>query len=223
MVLGVITVIYVVSLHNISKYQYPLLTSVSKLKNQIPAGEIVKGFMLTQSFSLDKSVLYKIQHYDLNSVACVGILMANYSNRKNSGYIEIGLFDGLKTVYKQVDVANVADNIKRMVCFDNKLYLSDLHVGDYELSIKGVSSVSNEAVTVWLTKNIAHREVNINGKPKPYGLMFSLHFQKKHDNFVFYILFITYVISILLFVVLFLVSGKQNEDKQQSGEIYEIK
>lgn len=203
-------IIFFVTVRKNKEYKYIPLNSAPKLKNQVPAGEIIKGFDIVQMFNIDEKTLSMIQKYNPKKNVCIGILMASYGNRENSGYIEVELSNELQKAKEQIDVSTIKDNVKHIICFKN-FKLTNLHKGKYKLSIKGISSIPRQAVTAWLTKDSPHGVAICNSRKSQHGLVFSLYTRIKRNNETSYYSFIIiYLLNILLFTVAFLYY-KQNK------------
>lgn len=143
----------------------------------VPVGEISAGFSIKQEFSLldlEEEVVQKAAD------VCINLLMANYSNRTNSGSIEIGIeLDGVQHL-EIVNAQDISDNRYYPICFDT-IEVNDLiQSSSKAILVNGVDGVQGSSVTAWTTKDVTHGEIVRQPKPidtGPRSLIFFIGYE----------------------------------------------
>lgn len=155
------------------------LSEPPKLVNNAPIGEIVQGFRAEQHVTakLAGDRLDRLK----GSGVCVEILLANYSNRPNTGQFAIGLvLDGRQFV-QQVDAAAVTDNATRSICFTDVTVGALFAAREVRLMLLGLSSPPGAAVTAWTTADLSAGQLaGPPGSPSSRSLIF--HFSTQVDG-----------------------------------------
>jgi hypothetical protein len=153
-----------------------VLSRAPGLVENRPIGEIVPGFRaehrVTDRLAANRNSLPG------NAAVCVEILLANFSNRQNTGYFDIGLGLDDREFFRQVEASSVADNAKRRVCFDDVTVRSLLAARELRILLRGVSSPPGAAVTAWTTTDVSSGQmVAVPGSAPPRSLVAGLSAQ----------------------------------------------
>jgi len=137
-----------------------------------PLGELVAGFQYSQKLPVPSK--NKAAYTNENDL-CIHTEVATYANRKNVGYIEIGLqIQRLNaSQFIRVNVADFQDNQKTFFCFDqfkHRMVFDET----LELVVRGVDSQPGRAITLWLSNNGPEAQAQINGVPTEKSLRLSV-------------------------------------------------
>jgi len=133
-------------------YFHTVLASSSK--NNEPAGEVVADFYMKQPLNwnlLDNDVL----RHDANSVVCLSLYLANYSDRKNDGTFSLTLRVDAQQHRVVVDAKTVRDNTNHRICFMDMKFV-EIAFKPSEIILEGINSKKGEAITAWMTKDTGH-------------------------------------------------------------------
>jgi len=133
----------------------------NEIVENIPAGEIVKGFKIEQPIYLPE----EIENEDI----CISILMATY-RRRNESQVEVSLEQKGHKNRIILYTKYIDDNSYQKICFSNDNY----EPGPAFIKITGIDGSRGNAITVWLTKDTPHGEAIINGVPQEYSLVFKI-------------------------------------------------
>lgn len=164
-----------------------VISKLPSLLDNRPIGEIVPGFHVEQQL---KAKFEGLPSGRGNEQVCIDILLANYSNRSNSGQFEIGLIlDGDEHIQK-IDAAGVADNAIRRVCLTDVSVSTLLSSRKVRIVLRGVSSPTGAAVTAWSTADTSVGHILMNGSthsPRSLVVGLSSRFGKekgKHNELI---------------------------------------
>jgi len=171
----------------------------NELVENVPAGEIIKGFKIKQPIYLPE----KIENEDI----CISILMATY-RRKNNSHIEISLEQNENKSSIILSTTNLEDNSYKKICFKN----NNFKPGPAYIKITGIDGRPGNAVTVWITKDVPYGGAIINGDTEEHGL--TLKIGKSNDNLwnlmdnikYAFIIYIATFIALMLFLTLFYIN-----------------
>lgn len=142
----------------------------------LPLGEISRGFRAEQliSIKLDSSKLEGLEDEPI----CVEMLLANYSNRPNSGHFAVELVVDDITFAQEIDASDVRDNAYRRICFDGSTSWVLFNADDRRIVLRGISSPPGAAVTAWTTTDLrAGRLVGVADRLASRSLVFRLSTQ----------------------------------------------
>ena len=94
-----------------------VMIDAAKQINVRPVGEIVKGFKIQQvipveCFDVERNTF----SHNLIKDVDLEILLANYSNRKNRGTIQVSIEQGKLKTIQNIDMSKVEDNSFHRVC-----------------------------------------------------------------------------------------------------------
>ena len=132
-------------------YRYYPFVKMPRLIENFPAGELVDGKIVEQHLFLSEESLRV--NIPQESSFCVGALMATYFDRKNEGNVRLSVkFPDRRVLIKEVSFSEMKDNKYHKVCFDYPY--SQLHSGEYIVSLEGMGGKEGSSATVWLTKDI---------------------------------------------------------------------
>ena len=164
----------------------------------VPAGEIIKGFIIKQPIYLPEEIK--------NEDICISILMATY-RRKNNSHIEISLEQNKNKSSIILNTTNLEDNSYKKICFKN----NNFKPGPAYIKITGIDGHPGNAVTVWLTKDTPYGGAIINGDTKERGLtlkigksignLWNVMDNIKYAFIIFIVSFITVMLSLTLFYI----------------------
>jgi hypothetical protein len=140
-----------------------------KHQDNRPAGEIVAGFYLEQPINWNS--LRRLSKQDALGEVCVNVLLANYSNRANSGNFALTLLTEGGAYRTVVSANTVRDNAYHRFCYDS-VVLGDIAHKPAALVLEGVSSPSGAAITAWMTRDTAHGEARKHGAGFDRSLIF---------------------------------------------------
>lgn len=126
------------------------------------AGEIIKGWHLSQKINIPQSVLKRDKF-------CISIFVATYM-RRNEGEISISLSQGTSVDSRIIDVSSFLDNSMYTLCFKSMYF----KLGLASLIIEGINGEIGKSATVWLTNRQPIEGAKINGKSINDGLMLQI-------------------------------------------------
>ena len=145
------------AIHLYSQYEEPelyhVLSGDQKHQEMQPVGELLEGVRFSQSVDLQK--IRQVGQERAASSLCLEMLMANYSNRANTGKVRFGVaLDGrIETL--SVAAETVQDNAYHRVNFEN-VKLADVYAAhEMQILLEGVDSKAGSAVTAWSTQDVS--------------------------------------------------------------------
>ncbi len=150
-----------------------IMSSMPRLVEGRPVGEIVAGFKveqrMTEKFGAHPKSLPQ------QAIACVEVMLANYSDRRNSGFFDIGLILDDREFFRQVEASGVIDNAVRRVCFDDVSVRALLDAREVRIMLRCVSSSASAAVTAWTTSDVSAGQLPAtSGSAQPRSLVAGL-------------------------------------------------
>lgn len=175
------------------------LTSISNMQFTKPAGEIINTFTLTQKLKITNEVIENKKNFEKNAPLCVELFMANYSNRQNAGTFEVSFINGQKKSIKKIQASSVKDNQWHEICFEDFL-LQELSYSPSNITIQGINSLPNKAVTVFLAKDQNTEYLDEQNKTNE-ELIYKLS-TKVVDNIVFKSIELNILFLIILIIIL---------------------
>lgn len=159
--------------------EYVMLSQTPEIRDTQVVGELVAGTLVTQAVTVDGLAYERALSAGSGSQVCVELLLANYSDRRNSGQVEVGLSRrGTLLGAARLDVGGVADNAYQRICLDD-VDLGDLRGGGVELFLAGVDSPPAAAITAWLVADPRTGPAWVNGTQTPKGLAYRLTARKQ--------------------------------------------
>ena len=118
----------------------------------VPVGEIVQGFRAEQR--INAKLAHRRTHLEDEGV-CVELLMANYSNRANTGLFAVDLLLDGKAFVQQIDAVDIRDNTNHRICYEDVSVAALIEARDIRLVLRGISSPPGAAVTAWTTSDLS--------------------------------------------------------------------
>ena len=118
----------------------------------VPVGEIVPGFRAEQRVNANLAA-HRRAHLEDGGV-CVDVLLANYSDRPNTGKFAVDLVLDREAFAKEIDAADVRDNINHRICYEGVSVGALFDAHDVRLVLRGLSSPPGAAVTAWTTSDL---------------------------------------------------------------------
>lgn len=169
-----------------NKYVHTVLPA-PEIRDQIPAGELIDGFRLEQKINWD---LFNISKLNGSDTLCINLLMANYSNRINTGVFSLSLKtqNSMQKIF--INAGKVSDNADQHFCFE-KIPLSDAAYKPATLILEGVSSPSGKAVTAWLTPDTVLGKAQRDSVTLDKSLIFSVDVMTKSTAKLMQIILLT--------------------------------
>jgi len=147
--------IYTLAKYEKNTYNKLNTTTIAQEKNLSPVGEIVKGFKLRQRININSIKT----NAALEKKTCLYIMLANYSNRKNTGSFAIDLHVGEKQEMVTLNACDIKDNSYKRVCFDNILVEDLIKEPNLFIIIKGIDGKPGSSVTAWSTTDTSLGEI----------------------------------------------------------------
>jgi len=180
-----------------------VMIDAAKQINVRPVGEIVKGFKIQQvipveCFDVERNTF----SHNLIKDVYLEILLANYSNRKNRGTIQVSIEQGKLKTIQNIDMSKVEDNSFHRVCFPVEEFAEFSLKNNLVLKITGLNGKSGSSVTAWLTEDISKGVAGINGVKTDKSLVYGLLFKEnaKSISYSALALFLTYMSLLLLLI-----------------------
>ncbi len=184
-----------------------------------PAGEIIKGFEITQTLLLSKEKAELIRELQKSQdKLCLSLFLANYSNRVNKGSIELTL-QQKETVFEHViDMSSVKDNAFHEVCFSSGNF-SGISAGDLVIKLAGLDGAPGSSITAWLTSDTKQGVAFINGVNSGKALRFAMAIQEDYSlvNYSAIALLVVYLVSLSFVAFLFVIVDKKGANRDIRG------
>ena len=152
--------------------------------NPLPIGEITRAFRAEQLLTAD--FFSKQGQIGDGSTVCIKLLLANWSNRKNTGYFAVDLIINKKEVFTSViDASTVSNNTNRTICYDELSISKLIEQNDVRLVLRGISSPPGAAITAWTTTDLsAGQLINVSESFESRSLVF--HLSSKQESKIMY-------------------------------------
>jgi hypothetical protein len=132
---------------------YHVLSGDQKHQEMQPVGELLEGVSFSQSVDLQQ--IRQVGREWAASSLCLEVLMANYSNRANTGKVRVGVALDGRVETLSVAAETVQDNAYHRVNFEN-VTLADVYAAhEMQILLEGVDSKAGSAVTAWSTQDVS--------------------------------------------------------------------
>ena len=122
---------------NISTYDSLIVKS--SIKDRIPIGEIVKGFVFEQNFTIPRGYSDRTLY--------LKVLIGTYGQRNNQGSFKIIASQGEKTSKKKFNFEGLTDNSFVYVP------LKGFTEGDASFVVKGVEGIPGRSIGLWVAED----------------------------------------------------------------------
>ncbi|MCV2875542.1 hypothetical protein OE810_04645 [Rhodobacteraceae bacterium XHP0102] len=142
-------------------------------QNSRPIGEITTDFRAEQLIVVSSILGRRQMSYDDD--VCIELLMANWSNRQNTGDFAVDVITAGETFTQVIDAASVKDNANRRICFDDLQFRKLVDNDEIRLVLRGISSPAGAAITAWTTTDLSAGRL-INAPEQLASRSFIFHF-----------------------------------------------
>lgn len=187
-------------------------------QNMRPIGEISAEFTAEQL--INASSILGQQQMSKNENVCIELLLANWSNRPNTGEFAVDLIVAGQPFIQVIDAGSVKDNANHRICFDN-LQVSELVNNDeIRLIIRGISSPAGAAITAWTTTDLsAGQLINVPEQLASRSLVFHFVSERYSASSYRHALILVFLGMLAIAIVFFpSVVGRRQEPSTSRGD-----
>lgn len=200
LIAGSVVVLYLYVRYDWDQQSVRILSYEQKQLDMRPVGELTKEVRLRQL--VDLKALREITLDQDDERLCLGVLMANYGDRNNSGSVLIGLDVDGQIELKEVCVKEIKDNVYHYIYFDDLMWSDLISAAKIEIILNGVDGQVGKAVTAWSTKDLLYGNLVSNDGRFGRSLLFRLGTEKKstiyNNNAI--VLILLALIAIFIFI-----------------------
>lgn len=201
LIAGSVVVLYLYVRYDWHQQSIRILSYEQKQLDMRPVGELTKVVRLRQL--VDVKALREITLDQNDERLCLGVLMANYSDRNNSGSVLIGIDVDGQIELKEVRVKEIKDNVYHYIYFDDLMWSDLISAAKIEIILNGVDGQVGKSVTAWSTKDLLYGNLVSNDGRSGRSLLFRLGTEKKstiyNNNAI--ILILLALIAIFIFII----------------------
>ncbi len=144
-----------------------------------PVDELVSGRVIEQP--VPWQFAEAVDSRDLESTVCVRILMGNYRDRSNQGWLGLDLIYGEERQRALTRACSVEDHQDHRFCFPDVQY-RDIHDQPTTIRLVGIDGQWGSSVTAFTTGHTIYGSALIDGYPATRSLRFSVS-TRREDSF----------------------------------------